>query len=96
MVCGERELRFGHVGRGVRLTWRKAVFGARAEMQTLPCVAVNTDGRVLTGTWRGELYVWQHEGGGATLWRRLDGHAGPLQSVSICAEQVLEYPLSAP
>ena len=55
-------------------------------MQTLPCVAVNTDGRVLTGTWRGELYVWQHEGG--LLWRRLEAHSGALQSVSICTEQV--------
>ena len=86
VVCGERELRFGRAARGVKLSWRKAVFGARAEMQTLPCVAVNSDGRVLTGTWRGELYVWQHEG--CKLWRRFDAHKGPLQSVSICAEQL--------
>lgn len=83
VVCGERELRFGHAARGVALKWRKAVFGARAEMQTLPCVAVNTDGRVLTGTWRGELYVWE----GLKLWKRFDAHSGPLQSVCVCAEQ---------
>ena len=75
---GERELRFGHTARGVALSWRKAVFGARAEMQTLPCVAVHTDGRVLTGTWRGELYVWENQG--CRLWRRFDAHAGPLQN----------------
>ena len=85
VICGERELRFGHVASGVKLTWRKAIFGVGAEMQTLPCVAVNTDGRVLTGTWRGELYVWQAEG--CKLWKRFDAHAGPLQSVTVCSEQ---------
>ena len=89
VVCGERELRFGQVAPGVALSWRKAVFGSRAEMQTLPCVAVNTDGRVLTGTWRGELYAWQHDHNSSSkLWRRFDAHAGPLQSIAICHEQV--------
>lgn len=37
----------------------QAVFGKAAELQTLPCVAVNGDGRVLTGSRRGDLYVWQ-------------------------------------
>ena len=62
VVCGERELRFGRASsdeRLVGLRWQKAVFGASAELQTLPCVAVNADGRVLTGSRRGELYVWQ-------------------------------------
>ena len=46
---------------------------------------MNTDGRVLTGSWRGELYVWQHDG--CKLFKRFDAHAGPLQSVSINADQ---------
>ena len=52
VVCGERELRFGEAPSRAsgRLRWRKAVFGRDAELQTLPCVAVNTDGRILTGT----------------------------------------------
>ena len=77
VVCGEKELRFGTACQGLR--WRKAVFGAQGELQTLPCVAVNSDGRVLTGTRRGELYVWQ----GCRLWRRLPAHEDALQAVSI-------------
>lgn len=82
VVCGERELRFGHALRGLR--WRKAVFGASAELQTLPCVALNTDGRVITGSRRGDLHVWH----GTAVWRRLRAHAGTVHCVSICAEQV--------
>ena len=84
VICGERELRFGKLNRGVR--WRKAVFGARAELQTLPCVAVNTDGRVLTGTRRGDLYVWAADR--CRLWQLFHAHDGPLQCVSVCAQQV--------
>jgi microtubule-associated protein-like 6 len=80
-VCGERELRFGHALRGVR--WRKAIFGAKAELQTLPCLALNTDGRLLTGSRRGDVYVWQ----GATVWRRLRGHAGSVHALNVCVEQ---------
>ena len=68
------------------MRWSKAVFGTSAELQTLPCVAVNTDGRVLTGSRRGDLYVWKTAQPHA-VWRRLAAHDGPLQSVSICAEQ---------
>ena len=80
VVCGEKELRFGRASRG--LTWRKAVFGAQGELQTLPCVAVNADGRVLTGTRRGDLYVWQSH----ALWRRLPAHKGPLHAITRCAD----------
>jgi WD40 repeat protein len=80
-VCGERELRFGHALRGVR--WRKAIFGARAELQTLPCLALNTDGRLITGSRRGDVYVWQ----GPVVWRRLRGHSGSVHALSVCAQQ---------
>ena len=30
--------------------------------------------------------MWQHEG--CKLWRRFDAHAGPLQTLAVCTEQV--------
>eukprot|EP00698_Gefionella_okellyi_P024818 TRINITY_DN8858_c0_g2_i2.p1 TRINITY_DN8858_c0_g2~~TRINITY_DN8858_c0_g2_i2.p1 ORF type:complete len:1516 (+),score=383.82 TRINITY_DN8858_c0_g2_i2:1229-5776(+) len=60
VTCGVRHYKMWNWNNG--LTVRRAILGGRAEMQTMHCIAFTPDGRVMTGSANGFVYVWKgHE-----------------------------------
>eukprot|EP00698_Gefionella_okellyi_P014107 TRINITY_DN389_c0_g1_i1.p1 TRINITY_DN389_c0_g1~~TRINITY_DN389_c0_g1_i1.p1 ORF type:complete len:769 (-),score=209.02 TRINITY_DN389_c0_g1_i1:235-2541(-) len=57
VTCGVKNMKFWTQAGG-ELKSNRGLFGSKGQLQTIMCIAFNSKGETLTGTFGGEVYIW--------------------------------------
>eukprot|EP00771_Trimastix_marina_P001226 gnl/Trimastix_PCT/2281.p1 GENE.gnl/Trimastix_PCT/2281~~gnl/Trimastix_PCT/2281.p1 ORF type:complete len:694 (-),score=216.07 gnl/Trimastix_PCT/2281:691-2772(-) len=71
---------------GSTIVKRRGIFGQRGTYQTLPCAAYLPNGLLITGTQRGDLYLWRNR---KLVGVRPDAHKGRVTALAVLPDRSL-------
>ena len=85
VTCGVNHVYFWETERAGVYSQKKGLFGKIGKMQTMTCVSNLDDGRVITGSLSGHIYVWA----GRNCQKMIKAHDTTINAFYSCAHGVL-------